>query len=95
MKNVIQEKASQISYSLAKEKDRIILDTLVDILGGDIKLTEVIPRVSKSFQKMVETYYLDDKIILQFYPVESETEDNADGVFMTFKQNYRRFDYVA
>lgn len=73
--------------TLTKEKDRILLNALIDILGEDVKVSEMIKRVGCEYQRQIENWHVDGEIVLQFFPIESEIED----MVVTFKQNYKRF----
>lgn len=83
---MIDHYVSQTSKALAEKKEDVLLDIFTEILGEDFMLLNLHGRLSRNMINLVETYYLDDKPIVVFYPVESE----MDGNIITFTQKWRK-----
>lgn len=81
---MIQELASNMASELARNKDDVLLETLIEAVGEDYPLASLIKRMS--VVRGAETYFLDGEPLITFYEPECE---EFNGV-LTFTQKWSK-----
>lgn len=82
------EKVSQISQSLARNKDAVLREILEEVFGMAFNLEEVVDHVKCESYPEKEVYFIDNIAVAEFYKVEYDFDDETN--IMTAKMNYRR-----
>lgn len=84
---MIQELASNMASELARNKDDVLLETLIEAVGEDYLLASLIKRMNVvSYSRSHEIYFLDGEPLITFYEPECE---EFNGV-LTFTQKWSK-----
>lgn len=93
---MITECGNQVAKSMIAKRDTIIRQAIVERIGNDWTLGDLLDRLSSTVVQHsgVETFYLDGKPLVEFYPADPIVNCRDHSNYVGFGQKYRLLSQV-
>lgn len=84
MKDRLQ-KAVDVGKRIAEERDKIIMDRLVEYFGENVLIKNIVSRVRYDSYPNRTVYFFDDKEVLEIYEPECRMSEDGNTIFFDTK----------